>query len=44
MATVRAVVQQVHARLDGPVRAYVPLLIEREAKETLSGIDVSRPA
>jgi hypothetical protein len=41
MATVRAVVQEVHARLDGPVRAYVPLLVEREAKDTLSGLDAS---
>ena len=43
MATVRAVVQEIHARLDGPVRAYVPLLVERGAKETLSGLDAPSP-
>jgi hypothetical protein len=43
VATVRAVVQEIHARLDGPVRAYVPLLVERGAKDRLWGLDAPRP-
>jgi hypothetical protein len=38
LATVRATVQEVHATLDGPVRNYVPLLVERGAKDRLSAI------
>ena len=37
-ATVRATVQEVHANLNGPVRNYVPLLVERGARDRLSAI------
>jgi hypothetical protein len=43
MATVRAAVQEIHARLDGPVRDYVPLLVERAAKDTLRRLDARPP-
>jgi hypothetical protein len=42
MATVRAVVQDVHASLEGRVRDYVPLLVERGATYRLSGLDAPR--
>jgi hypothetical protein len=35
---VRATVEQVHARFDGPVRDYVPLLVEREARAQLTAM------
>lgn len=41
-ATVRDVVEKARSRLDGPVRIYVPVLVERAARErlaTLSGSD-----
>jgi hypothetical protein len=34
-ATVRIVVQEVHATLIGRVRDYIPVLVERAAKERL---------
>ena len=34
--TVRAVVAASHAGLVGPVRAYVPLLVEHQARQRLS--------
>jgi hypothetical protein len=37
-AQVRATVEQVHARFDGPVRDYVPLLVEREARAQLTAM------
>jgi len=33
---VRRIVHEVHSRFDGPVRAYVPILVEREAKARLA--------
>ena len=33
--TVRRVVEEVYATLDGPVRDYIPLLVERRARERL---------
>lgn len=33
--TVRSVVVEVHASLDGPVRDYVPLLVERASRDRL---------
>jgi hypothetical protein len=41
VATVRATVQELHANLTGPVRDYVPLLVERGATERLSAIVTS---
>lgn len=43
--TVRLTVQDVHARFDGRVRNYVPILVEREAKVRLAALalEVSRP-
>lgn len=35
---VRATVDGVHARLSGPVRDYVPLLVERQSRDILSRI------
>jgi hypothetical protein len=35
---VRATVERVHARFDGPVRDYVPLLVEREARAQLTAM------
>jgi hypothetical protein len=37
-ARVRATVDEVYARFDGPVRDYVPLLVERESRELLSAL------
>jgi len=42
MTTVRATVQEMHAKLDGPVRTFVPILIEHGAKDRLSAIAASR--
>ena len=36
---VARIVHQVHESLDGPVRDYVPLLVERIARETLSRLN-----
>jgi hypothetical protein len=36
--TVRLTVKDVHARFDGRVRNYVPILVEREAKERLAAL------
>lgn len=44
MTTVRATVQEMHAKLDGPVRTFVPILIEHGAKDRLSAIAASRDA
>jgi hypothetical protein len=41
LATVRATVQELHANLTGPVRDYVPLLVERGARERLSAMVTS---
>ena len=43
LATVRATVQEVHANLTGPVRDYVPLLVERGAKDRLLAIVADPP-
>lgn len=37
-ATVRSVVDEAYAVLDGPVRDYVPLLVERRGRERLTGL------
>ena len=37
-ATVRLAVREVHARFDGRVRDYVPILVEREARSRLATI------
>ena len=37
-ATVRLTVGEVHARFDGRVRGYVPILVEREARARLATI------
>lgn len=34
-ATIRSVVDEVHRTFDGPVRDYVPLLVERASRERL---------
>jgi hypothetical protein len=36
--TVKSVVREVHASLDGPVRDYVPLLVERVSRERLHAL------
>jgi hypothetical protein len=41
VATVRATVQELHASLEGPVRDYVPLLVERGARDRLSAMVAS---
>ena len=38
--TVRLTVQVVHARFDGRVRDYVPILVEREAKDRLAALAI----
>ena len=38
VTTVRATVRELHAKLDGPVRNYVPILIEHGAKDRLAAI------
>jgi hypothetical protein len=38
ITTVKATVQELQAKLNGPVRQYVPLLIEHGAKDRLSAI------
>ena len=38
--TVRRVVSETHQALDGPVRDYVPVLVERGARERLARGDV----
>jgi hypothetical protein len=38
LATVQATVQALHAKLDGPVRNYVPILVERGATDGLLAI------
>ena len=35
---VRATVREAYDELDGPVRAFVPLLVERESRELLSRV------
>ncbi len=37
-ATVRSVVEEVHRTFDGPVRDYVPLLVERASRDRLSAL------
>ena len=37
-AVVRSTVRDEHSKLQGPVRAYVPVLVERAARERLSVI------
>jgi hypothetical protein len=41
LATVQATVQELHAKLVGPVRNYVPILVERAATDGLSAITAS---
>jgi hypothetical protein len=41
--TVRLTVTSVHARFDGRVRNYVPILVEREAKERLAALAAQAP-
>lgn len=36
--TVKSVVVEVHASLDGPVRDYVPLLVERVSRDRLHAL------
>jgi hypothetical protein len=36
--TVQSVVVEVHASLDGPVREYVPLLVERASRDRLRAL------
>ena len=36
--TVKSVVHEVHASLDGPVRDYIPLLVERLSRERLQAM------
>ena len=42
--TVRRTVQQVHDDLDGPVRAFVPLLVEHDARDALKSARAHRGA
>lgn len=42
MTTVRATVQELHASLVGPVRNFVPILIEHAARDRMSAIAASR--
>ena len=35
-ATVRALVNEAHDSLDGPIRAYVPVLVEHAARDRLA--------
>lgn len=42
-ATVKGVVDEVYADFDGPVRDYVPLLVERAAKERLRQMSSGGP-
>ncbi|NYG07292.1 hypothetical protein BJ986_001779 [Phycicoccus badiiscoriae] len=37
-ATVRSVVAEARSRFDGPVRDYVPLLVERVCRERLTAL------
>ena len=36
MSRIQATVDEVHARLTGPVRDYVPLLVERQSRDILA--------
>jgi hypothetical protein len=38
MNTVRVTVHELHAKIDGPVRNFVPLLVEHGARDKLSAI------
>ena len=40
---VRVTVDGVHARLTGPVRDYVPLLVERESRQILTALSSTGP-
>lgn len=40
--TVRAVVDDVHGTFDGPVRDYVPLLVERASRDRLDALVADR--
>jgi len=40
-ATVRHTVREIHARFDGRVRDYVPVLVEREARARLTTLVAS---
>lgn len=43
--TVRAVIDRAHHQLDGrPVRNYVPVLVERAAREALAAISITTPS
>ena len=41
--TVRSVVVEVYASLSGPVREYVPLLVERASRERLRALAAGAP-
>jgi hypothetical protein len=41
---IRATVDAVHARLTGPVRDYVPLLVERECRDILATSHPDNPS
>lgn len=36
--TVESVVREIHARLSGPIRDYVPVLVEHQARDDLAAI------
>ena len=42
--TVEDVVREVHASLDGPVRDYIPLLVERLSRDRLRALASSAPS
>jgi hypothetical protein len=44
ITTVRATVQEFHATLDGPVRNFVPILVEHGARDRLSAIAAGAPS
>lgn len=44
LVTVRLAVDQAHDRLDGPVRQYIPILVERAAREVLVTVPGSSAA
>ena len=43
-ADVRSVVQRAYASVDGPVRSYVPLLVEHRARDDLRALSGHRGA
>jgi len=43
-ATVRAMVHEAHDEIDGPVRTYVPVLVEHEVRDRLAHLRSSNRA